>query len=417
MPDIDPNLIIDVTGNTASVATDYSTSGITNSHIQIMKMAWGDANTNTRVTTSNPLPINIQTITATLGVTGSVGGLGNFKIINGVSGATTIALVVAGTTSSSYSAVQINGYVQGVTSGIPVGVTGSVFINNPNTSSTLRIQGYTSGTEVGITGGRRLNSSTDSVTVSGTVGITGGRYLLPGYDGVRIFGGNSGETMIPITVRDGSGNSIGSSGGALNVNLVGAGITATVSISTLVGICQADKTVPLFVAGATAGPAVRVKGTGASDALPVLWTTAMPVSVSGLVTVDLNLINTALTTIQSQLTGLQAEVDYITDIHSKLSTGINTIPVKPSQVQSGVLTISTSRTTFSQSTALYSGITIKSSSSNGTKDVIISGNSPQTSGGYPLSAGQSMFIETNNLQNLYFESSGAYPVSISYIAS
>lgn len=414
MPDIDDNLTVDITGNTASIATDFSTSGITNSHIQIVKMAWGPANTTSRITTSTPLPVDIRTITATLGVTGSVGGLGNFKMINGLSGSSTIPLVVAGTTSASYAAVQINGYVQGVTSGIPVGVTGTVSVNS---TAGIRIQGITSGLEVGITGGRRLNSASDSVTVSGTVGVTGGRYLLPGYDGVRIFGGNSGETMIPVTLRSGSGASIGSSGSALNVNIVGSGFTATVNVGTIIGICQADQSVPLFVAGATAGPAVRVKGLGAGDALPVLWSTAMPVSVSGLVTVDLNLVNTALTTIQSQLVGLQADVDYVSDIYSKLGTGINTVPVKPSQVQSGILTISSSRTTFAQSVALYSGITIKAASSNGTKDVVISGNSPQTAGGYPLSAGQSIFIETNNLQNLYFESSGAYPVTINYIAS
>jgi hypothetical protein len=413
MPDIDYNVTVDTTGNTASIATDYSASGITNAHVQIMKMAWGNSSTSTRVTTTDPLPVNIRTITPIVGISGNVAGVGNFSVINGLSGSSTLPLIIAGTTSTSYPAVQVSGNIQGVTNGVAMGVTGSVTVAN----TSIRVQGITGGLEVGITGGRRLNSSTDSVTVAGTIGITGGRYLLPGYDGVRIFGGNSGETMIPVTLRSGSGASIGSSGGALNVNIVGSGFTATVNVGTLVGICQADQSIPLFVAGATAGPAVRIKGLGANSDVPVTWSTAMPVSVSGAVTVDLDAINTRLTTIQSQLTDLQTKTNNISTISNKLTTGVNTTSLKPSQVYYGNLTITSVATTFEESTALYSGITIKAATTNGTKDVIISGNAPGGGGGYPLSAGQSIFIETNNLQNLFFESSAGYPVTINYIAS
>lgn len=423
MTDIDPNLPIDVTGNTASIATDYSTSGVTNAHVQIVKVAYGDANTTQRVTTSYPLPVDIRTITATVGVTGSVGGLGNFKIINGISGGATgtvLPLVVAGTTSTSYAAVQINGFVQGITNGVGVGVTGTVSVGN-----TIRIQGITGGLEVGITGGRRLSSSTDSVTVSGTVGITGGRYLLPGYDGVRIYGGNSGETMIPVTLRDGTGNSIGSSGGALNVNLVGAGFTATVSVGTIIGICQANQAVPLFIAGATTGPAVRVKGLGSNDAVPVVLEGTNSVAVSGPVTVDLNETLTKLDTISTN-TGVISTVNTnVENIYNKINSGdgVNTRPVKPGQVYYGYLTIGPGgvSVTFDESTALYSGVTIKAASSNGTKDVIVAGNASGGAGpdsGFPLSAGQTIFIETNNLQNIYFENwSATGTLKIHYIAS
>jgi hypothetical protein len=61
-------------------------------------------------------------------------------------------------------------------------------------------------------------------------------------------------------------------------------------------------------------------------------------------------------------------------------------------------------------------VTIRAATSNLTKDVLISGNG-EGNDGYPLSSGQSIFIETNNLQNLFFESSSTYPIRIHYIAS
>ena len=62
MPDTDPNLTIDVTGNTGSIATEWvTTGGITNAHVQIVKLAWGDTNTATRVKTSTPLPVSVLT--------------------------------------------------------------------------------------------------------------------------------------------------------------------------------------------------------------------------------------------------------------------------------------------------------------------------------------------------------------------
>jgi len=412
MPDIDENLTVDITGNTASIATDYSSTGITNGHVQIVKLAWGPANTSSRVTTSAPLPVDIRTVTATLGITGSVGGLGNFRMVNGLSGSSTIPLVVSGTTSTSYTPVQINGYVQGVTNGVRLGVTGNVSV-----LGNVYVQGVTGGIEIGITGGRRLNSTTDSVTVSGTIGVTGGRYLLPGYDGVRVYGGNNGETMIPVTLRDGSGNAINSTSGALNVNLVGSGFTATVSVGTIIGICQANQAIPLFVAGATTGPAVRIKGLGASDAVPVVWSTSMPVSIDGAVSVDLNALYASLQVVQSQLTDLQTQCSSIESIYNKVATGVSTVSQKPGQVYIGTLTINSPMTTFDTSTALYSGITIKASATNTGKDVVIEGNGESNGTGYPLSSGQSIFIETNNLQNLFFSSSGTYPVTINYIAS
>jgi hypothetical protein len=208
MPDTDQNLTVDITGTTAAIATDY----VNSSHFQVNKLAWGDTGAANRVTTSTPLPVNIQTVTATLGVTGSVYGLGNFKVING----TTSTIVVSGTTSSSYTPVQINGKIQGITNSVLVGVTGSVNVTNAVTilgGSTFSLVN-----PVGITGGRRLNYLTDSITLQGsTVAVSSLPDLLQSKDSVRIYS-NSGATQIPVTLFSGTGASIGSSGGALNAN-------------------------------------------------------------------------------------------------------------------------------------------------------------------------------------------------------
>jgi hypothetical protein len=423
MPDIDQNITVDITGNTAAIATDYSTSGITNGHVQIVKVAWGPASSTTRVTTTTPLPVDIRAAVAAVGITGAVSGSGNFQMINGLgTGGQALPLIIAGTTSSVYQPVQVSGYVQGVTNGNLIGITGTVTVANV---SNVRVQGVTNGIEIGITGGRRLNSNTDSVTVSGIVGVTGGKYSSYYTDSIKIFGGAAGETMIPVTLRDGTGKSIGSSGGALNVNLVGSGFTATVSVGTLIGICQADRNTPFIVAGISSGTPVRVNGQGTSDSVLVTFVGAQPVSVNGPVLVDQSEVISKLNNVISNTAQIATTNTTTANIYNKLNSGdgINTRNVKPGQVYYGFLNVGAGGVpvTFPDSTILYSGITIKAAVSNGTKDVVISGNAAGAGGadsGFPLSAGQTIFIETNNLQNLYFENwSGSGTLKIHYIAS
>ena len=409
MADIDNNVTVDITGNTADIATDYTTSGVTNAHVQIMKVAFGSPTTATRVTTSNPLPVDIRAVTATLGITGSVAGLGNFKIVNGLAGATALALVVAGTTESGYAPVQINGLVQGITNGVLVGVTGSVY-----TKDGSRIQGLTSGYPIAVTGGRYLSSSTDSVTISGTVGISGGRYMMQSTDAIRIFGGNGGETMIPVTLKDGSGNSISSSGGALNVNVIGSGFTATVSVATLIGICQANQAIPLFVAGATAGPAVRVEGTlGANSAVEVGWSTAQNVAVTSAVENNDALITAVEYLQNNHINSILTNTNNLDAIYNQITgSGVNTQIVgvtRPSSVYTGSLSITTTTTSIAAQ-QLKTGITIKASAG----DVRVKGTG--STNPYLLSSGEILFIETNNLNNLSFSTSTG-TATLYYIAT
>lgn len=397
MPDIDQNITIDVTGNTASIATDYTTSGVTNAHVQVVKLAFGNSTTATRVTTTSALPVDIRTATATVGVTGSVSGLGNFRIVNGLSGSSSLPLVVSGTTSSSYTPVQINGTVQGVTNGVLVGVTGKVYLFDGQ-----RIQGMTNGYPVEITGGRRLSSATDSVTVTGSVNFSGGRYMLQSTDSVRIYGASDGATVIPVSLRDANNAVLGTSGGALNVNLVNTvlGITANVSIGTLVGICQADQNVPLFVAGATAGPAVRIKGASTDD-VSVSWSSAKPVSVNNVVTINDTNILSSINSLDIET--IKTNTDAISSINNSLTgVGVNANIVnfsRPSTIHTGSWGLTAGIIVTPNSSTLKTGVTLKAATSNSV-DVMIKGNSVNSSFGYPLSPADVLFIETNNLNNI-----------------
>lgn len=415
MPDTDLNLTVDVTGNTASIATDYSTNGVTNGHVQIVKLAFQESTntgTNTRVTTSKPLPVDIRAATATIGITGSVSGLGNFRVLNGLSGATLQALFVVGTTGGY--PVNISGYIQGISTGVPVGVTGTVIVRD-----NLRIQGLTSGYPVAITGGRPLSSATDSITVSGTVGVSGGRYLSQTTDFVRIFGGNAGETMIPVVLRSTSGSVIGVSGDALNVNIVGTGITATVSVATLIGVCQATPGVPFYIAGATTGPGVRVKGTlGAQEAVEVGWSSTQNVAIVGAVQVD----NTALVQkVQDlrdvELQTLISNTDNIGLIYNSINnSAVNTKVTsitRPSSVYTGTVGLTGTSYYTIPAKQLFTGVTVKAGN-NGSTDILIKGNGSNTT--YPLSSGEVLFIETNNLSNLSF-SAPSGSATFHYIAS
>jgi hypothetical protein len=411
MPDTDYNITIDITGNTAAVATDYTTSGVTNAHVQIVKMAWGDRSETNRVTTSTPLPVNVIS-GATLGVSGTVGGTGSFTVVNSASS----PFRIAGTTGAI--PVPISGNIQGVTGGIAFGITGTVTVGN----TYMFIQGISGGAPIAITGGRGLSAGTDSITVSGTVGVTGGRYLLPAFDGVKVYSSTSGTT-IPVQLF-GSNGAVGMSGTALNVNLVGAGITATVSVAAIVGICQADRTVPLYVAGGTAGPAVRIQGGLSGGAVEVGWSSALPVSISGAVSgisfSDANIVS-SLTVINNNLNTVKG---YVNDVVSQTQNISNKLPgagvfttkstiTLPTSVATGEVTLAVTGDKILDAKTLITGVTVKAPLSNA-GDVRIRGVGSTSN--YFLSKGESIFIAVDNLNQLIFSSNGV-AVTFCYIAS
>jgi hypothetical protein len=305
----------------------------------------------------------------------------------------------------SYNSLPVTGYVQGVTSGILLGITGTVKVSN-----TVTIQGLTNGVAVGITGGRYLSSSNDSVTVTGHVGICGGLSLSSGTDSVSVYGWD-GDTRVPVKLFAGDGATLGHSGDALNVNVIGAAISATVTINPVVGVTNGDG-LPLKVigSGVTSDSPILVKGTIGSGALEVTAYTSLPVGVSGSVTIDdtdiINSLESTSKPIVSNLTSIKTNTAIISTINDKLAAGTVSTKVseviKPTKLTSNYKDITATAEVLGSSTLVKSGVHIKAPLSN-TDTIYIGSNVLSTTSvaGFPLDPGEAIFLEIDNVTKIY----------------
>ena len=419
MADTDKDLTIDVSGNTASIATDYLfVNGLSAdaAHVQLTKMVWGASAEAFRVSQTTPLPVNIYSTnpTARVGITGSI--TGNVTVTN--TGVTGSVVYVKGSTGYE---LPVTGRMQGVTNGTLVGVTGTVRLVQPvivggagSTGATLN--------PIAITGGRYLSSSTDSVNVTGTVTVSGGRVLNAATDTISVLGSDLGSKVL-TRMYDGSGATLTSTSGALDVNIKNAGFTATVTIGASVGVFNYNN-VPLVVAGSTSGAAIVVKGEN-GDAIEVTATTPLNVDVTNEVSIDDRSIVSALSsensTLISKLTDVKTNTASIASIKTDITSGnlrakISEI-TRPSKVSSATISLSPSTTQISANTPLLVGITLKASSSN-TAIIYVGGaglvRNPVD--GYPLEPGESIYIECSNINALYARSVEGTQ-QISYIGS
>lgn len=410
MPDTGSNIIITTNDTTAVIATDYGTSGIgfTGAHVQLFKLAYGSDSTTQRVGTSAPLPISIYGVTGTtLPISGSVSGSGNFNIVN--STATGSYIFIGGSTWATVP-VGVSGTIQGVSGGQPVGITGTVSI----ASSGIVIYGISGATAVGITGGRRLSYSTDSVTVYGNIGISGGIGLAAATSSVAVYGSDLGGKVL-TRLYSSDGTTLGVSGDALKVAITNAGITFGVTIAASVGITN-DGIVGLMIRGTgnTASHPVIVKGQLASGAIEVTATSNLPVAVQNTVTIDdADLINSLESTskpIVSNLSSIKTNTNVISTINDKLSNGTVqskiTEIVRPGNVTSGKKSVT--ETPVALTTASISvkvGVHVKCPTTN-TSTVYIGGRNILTSqaDGYPLDAGESIFIECDLVSKIFARS-------------
>lgn len=421
--DTSSNIIITTYDATAILGTDYGTSGtgLSLAHIPLQKVVWGSDAQAFRVTESTPLPVSI------LGVTGGSNVIGvTFGAITGsvsVSNRSGTYLVVGGPSGSisGYQSVPVTGHIQGTTNGILLGVTGSV-----NIANTVTIQGLSGGVAVGITGGRPLSSSRDSVTVTGYVGICGGFGLAAATDSVRVYGSDSGSKVLTkLYASDGA--TLGHSGDALNVNVIGAGISATVTINPVVGVTNGNG-LPLKVigSGVTSDSPILVKGTIGSGAIDVTATTALPVGVTGTVVIDdadiINSLESTSKPIVSNLASIKTNTSVISTINDRLSAGTITAKIteiiKPTKLYSGYKDLTTTASIIvSTSTPLKSGIHIKAPITN-ISTIFVGSSSLSTSStsGFPLDPGESIFFEIDNLNKVY-ASSATSGQKINYIAS
>jgi hypothetical protein len=176
-----PNIIIETGGATASVATDVAQlSGIT-TNFQIFKLGYGVTGSISLVTSSNPLPVYVGT-TLSANITGFSGPMS----------------------------------IQGVASGTPVVVSGTVIVSG-TTGSAVYVKTFT-GSQVEVTGGRYRDRTTDSISVYGP----------------------SGSTFIYANLVSSVGVAVGTVSNPIYANIIGATISATIpSLVTVTGLSGA----------------------------------------------------------------------------------------------------------------------------------------------------------------------------------
>ena len=333
------------------------------------------------------MPVDIMSIGGFSGAASNfnVAGVGQFQVGNTLG--SSLIVVGAGITNTSYSPVSVYGKIEGITNGVLVGITtGPLTISN----SSIGVHGIVGATAIAvsgtitITGERYSSSSTDSITV---VGISMGSSSLVDYskDSVKIRG-SSGELYVPTRLYYGA-TAIGTSGDALKVYMVDSGLTLNVSVSATVGVTNGSN------------GSLKIQGSGATGDNPLLikfydTSTTIPVRFG--------------TTQDTQLTTIKTNTDKIININDKLTSNTFNVRVvespRPRNVLSGsqVPTTSPQPLLSTSSIILRSGINIKSPITN-TSTVYVGSSSivANKAAAYPLEPGESLFIECDNITSLY----------------
>ena len=399
MPYTGDNIEITIASGTAVIATDYGTSGAVGfsaSHAQISKLAWGDENYSYRVNEAYPLPVKMYGTTGTtMPVSGTISGTGSFYIQNTIS----TPIIVKGSTNSSDALVGVTGYVQGITNGVRVGVTGSVSI-----LGSVGVFGISGATAITVTGGRRLNSSSDSVTVVGNVGISGGFQLTAASDSVAVYG-PGGTTYVETNLNVG-GVALGRSGDALKVAVTNAGFTFSVSVASTVGVTNGSEG-PLRIQGYTGtGTPVTIQGSLAGGAVEIGAYSAVPVGVSGTVSIDDADLISSIESLKTNIGTVSTNAGYALDILNLINANGSGAKVaidsfrRPSRFIHGQKSVTTTPSVISTE-ALRTGITIKSPLTN-VNDIYVGNSvSVSTTTGYILSPGEVLFLEVANTGTLF----------------
>ena len=300
MPD---NIIIasGPSGATYNMATDYGFGTSADAHVQIIKTVFGDDTTSTRVSNTNPMPVQLFSgfsggSTASIIEDGELKVKGTFNIGNsmavyGSTAAYLKVIVAGGVTGTSggsgdigsvgnaavYSAVEVTGAVQGISGGQALVVSGTDFDIRGLTaaSDSVSVYGVSGGMAVGVSATDldiRNLTATDVVTVVGTtasnVGVTGTvtaiatnldiRNLAAGTDNVAVRSANGGATL-PVDLYA-AGTALGVSGDALKVAFDSVtGVTFSVNVASDIGVSNTSGTT-LSVEGSTGMMPIVVKG-------------------------------------------------------------------------------------------------------------------------------------------------------------
>ena len=349
----------------------------------------------------------------------------------GISGARYSATYFDGSTSSTHTRIDTVA-VQGMNSGYPVGVTatgldirylggGAVGYTGTTVTSTdfVAVQGVSSGFPLSVTGDVQVRSTNLDI-----------RDLASGTDSVAVYHADGGKTLA-INLAQVNGQTVGISGDALKVAVTNSGLSLQADIGAEVYIMNpTGATSGIIVQGSVHASANPLKISPDGGSLNVVATdldirnlTATDiVSVGGQVKTDVGSIktsvattNTSISTQTTAINSLKNTVDGLQTLVSNLNATVATIDGSkkmrvatttsvPKTIKSGRSTVTPSGTQLSPAsvTSLTNGIYIKASSSN-TSTVFVGDariiQQPNT--GYPLEAGEQLFLAVADPGNVF----------------
>tara|TARA_R110000851_G_scaffold239577_1_gene392273 strand:- start:142 stop:1746 length:1605 start_codon:yes stop_codon:yes gene_type:complete len=349
----------------------------------------------------------------------------------GISGARYPSTYFDGSTSSSHTRIDTVA-VQGMNSGFPVGVTatgwdirylggGAVGYTGTTVTSTdfVAVQGVSSGFPLSVTGDVQVRSTNLDI-----------RDLASGTDSVAVYHADGGKTLA-INLAQVNGQSIGISGDSLKVAVTNSGLSLQADIGAEVYIMNpTGATSGIIVQGSTHVSANPFKISPDGGSLNVVATdldirnlTATDIiSVGGQVKTDVGSIKTsvastntsvsaqttAINSLKTTVVGLQSLVaslnSTVATIDGSKKMRVATTTSVPKTIKSGRATVTPSGTQLSPPSvsSLTNGIYIKASSSN-TSTVFVGDariiQQPNT--GYPLEAGEQLFLAVADPGNVF----------------
>ena len=365
MPD---NIIIasGPSGATYNMATDDGFGASADAQVQIIKPVFGDTTTSTRVSNTNPMPVQLFSgfsggSTASIIEDGELKVKGTFNIGNsmavyGSTAAYLKVIVAGGVTGTSggsgvigsvgnpavYSAVEVTGAVQGISGGQALTVSatdldirnlsaGVIGYSGVTLTDSVAVQGISGGMAVSVSATDldiRNLTATDVVTVVGTtasnVGVTGTvtaiatnldiRDLVAGTDSVAVYN-SAGGTTLPVDLYA-AGTALGVSGDALKVAFDSVtGVTFSVNVASNIGVSNTAGTT-LAVEGKAGMVPVKVDGAGVGDSVIV---SATDLDIRSLVASD------QVTVVGPLAASSDTTATQITQANQKIGTLNNTV--------------------------------------------------------------------------------------------
>ena len=260
---------------------------------------------------------------------------------------------------------------------LPVSVAGGMTATISGFTGTITVQGTPSGTAVPVSGTVSVSGLSGAPvyvkTATGAqVEVTGGRYINKTNDAISVYG-PAGSTYVYVNIAGTGGNFATVSNGALNVNVSGATISATIpSTVTVVGLSGA---------------------------------TAVAVTVGNTVGINDTNILSGMTAIYGQVVGLRSDLGgFAITRPSSFKNGRTSATVSAGQLDVTGFTAS-------------KGINIKALSTN--TDFVYVGNTASFSGslvGFAMDPGDSVFLDISNTNKIWIQSNSGTQV-VTYLAS